>query len=297
MLDNNVDAKEYISILLKIAENCTTNVVVQQYVYTRMEEILGLSQDSKDDVNSDAFGMKHSVLFTMEGGKRINDNCFSRALTQTSDIYLQKSCSIVYAALLTQFEGNANALILWMINKLASVSNGVWEMALPALAVLARTDKCKPLLIRNNIIFHIVAILKRLGVNGNSQHLYDLVFVLWALSLSLGDAEEESFLHNNVISVVIDLLAASPSRKITRMSICAMRNLAEKQTDKILNEMYTAGVMRIIDNFSSNNAMKQMNDPEFEADFKVLSDILHRNYRELSSFERWASEVESGGLR
>ncbi len=40
-----------------------------------------------------------------------------------------------------------------------------------------------------------------------------------------------------------------------------------------------------------------MNDPEVDADFRVLMDVLNRNYRELSSFDRLRSEYEAGSLR
>lgn len=36
---------------------------------------------------------------------------------------------------------------------------------------------------------------------------------------------------------------------------------------------------------------------EFESDVKALYDIMNRNYRDLSTFERWVSQVHSGALR
>lgn len=300
-MDNPADAKDYVTILLKIAENCSTNVVAQQYVYTRMEEILGLSNDSKDDVNSDAFGMKHAVLFASEpaspsASRRINDNCFYRALSTSNDIYLQRSCSVVYAALLSQFDGNAAGLIGWITSKLSSTSNGVWDMALPALTILTRTDKCKAALLAGNIIHHVVIILKRIGVNGNSQHLYELVFVLWTLALGK-DIDPHLYVQQDVISSVVELLAASPSRKVTRMCLGTLRYVVEKADEKVLHEVYTTPLLRILDNIASSQAMKQMNDVEAEGDFKVLLEVLHKNFRELSTFERWQAEIESGALR
>lgn len=315
VLDNPTDAKDYISILLRVAESCTANVVVQQYVFTRMEEVLGLAADGRDDVNSEAFGMKHSMLFTQEvplaptpspnaspapPRRVVNDACF-RALSLASDIYLQRSCSVVYAALLSQHEASpstsASPLVTWITAKLASPSQGVWDMALPALCLLVRTERCRPQLLAGGVLHQISGILKRLGVNGNPQQLYDLVFVLWALSLDKESAFVTDFLHQNLVSQVVDLLASSPSRKVTRVCVGTLRNLAEAQDEKVLNELYTANIMRLVDNFTSNHAMKQMGDVEVEADFKILADLLHRNFRELSTFERWASEVASGALR
>lgn len=42
---------------------------------------------------------------------------------------------------------------------------------------------------------------------------------------------------------------------------------------------------------------KQYGDAEVEQDVRALHEVLTRNYRDLSTFERWASEVQSGALR
>ena len=46
-----------------------------------------------------------------------------------------------------------------------------------------------------------------------------------------------------------------------------------------------------------SSALQQAADPEFEYDAKTLYDILMKNYRELTSFDRWATEVTTGALR
>lgn len=46
-------------MLLRLAENCTSNLTVQEYVFTRVEEILGIGIDYADG-DADAFGLKVS---------------------------------------------------------------------------------------------------------------------------------------------------------------------------------------------------------------------------------------------
>lgn len=292
VLDNAADANEFAKMLLKIAENCTTNVTLQQYIFTRIEEILGLAIDSTDN-DAEAFGIKHAPLFTTDGTK-LADNCFSRALS-FSDIYLQRSASLSFACLLTVCEGNIASLLSWINGKLASNSNGVWDMALPSLCMLARSEKTRGSLISAGIVGNVAAILKRIGINGNSQQIYELIFILWALSL--GEKETSPYLTAGIVPLLVDFLSASPSRKVTRMIICTLRNLAHSEDHKILNEMLTAGLMKTIDYLHGSNAIKQMDDPDVENDFRVLSEILSENYRELSSFERLDSEINSGALR
>lgn len=289
VLDNPTDANEFAKMLLKIAENCTTNVTVQQYVFTRIEEILGLGLD--DD--SDAYGIKHAHLFTTDGQK-LADSAFTRAIN-FSDIYLQRSAANAFACLLTAREGNVASLLTWINSKLSSNSNGVWDMALPALCILARAQSTRTHLLSANIIQNVVTILNRIGVNGNPQHIYELCFILW--SCSLGETDLNAYLSSGAIPLIIEYLAAAPSRKVTRVILATLRNLSSSENDKVISEMLTAGLMRMIENITSSNAIKQMSDTDVEADFRVLSDTLHKNYRELTSFDRYASEVKSGALR
>lgn len=46
-----------------------------------------------------------------------------------------------------------------------------------------------------------------------------------------------------------------------------------------------------------SNAHKQTGDTELESDVKFLHDVLVKNYKDLSTFDKWASEVHSGALR
>ena len=292
VLDNSQEASEFVKILIKIAENCTTNLTVQQYVFTRFEEILGLGIDLNDS-DREAFGTKHAPLFTVDG-KKLADTCFIRAL-KSSDIYLLRSATLSFACLLTVCDGNTNDLLNWINGKLNSSASGTLEMALPSLCMLARSQKTRISLSNGGTISTVVSILKKLGINGNPQHIYELSFVLWALSLCEPDLE--SYLSSGSIPLIIEYLAASPSRKVTRVIISTLKNLAVTEDHRVLNEMLTAGIMRLIDLFNGANAIKQMADPDVEADYRILQDVVAKNYRELTSFERIASEINSGALR
>jgi V-type H+-transporting ATPase subunit H len=42
---------------------------------------------------------------------------------------------------------------------------------------------------------------------------------------------------------------------------------------------------------------KGVADPEFDGDLRSLNDILTTNFRELTAFDRWVSQIYSGALR
>lgn len=295
VLDSAGDAEEYCKMLLKIAEQSTTNVVVQQYVFTRIEEILGIGADVTD-TNAEAFGTKHAKYFTVEvgGGRILNDNAFVRAI-DFSDNYVQKSASVGFATLLSVYEGNANALVAWINSKLPSSRADLWEVALPALGAVTRSPQGRGVLMRTGIVGTIVGILRRITVAGKAQHIYELVFALWTLSLNEVDAQ--AYLSAGTVPTLLEFLAATSSKKVIRIIVFTLKNLAGFGNENILNEMFASGILRLVDNLAGSGAIKQMNDSEAETDFRALQEILNKNYRELSSFERFKSEYEAGALR
>ena len=142
----------------------------------------------------------------------------------------------------------------------------------------------------------LVEMLEKIGANGNSQNLYDLMFCLWALSLR-DDIDLKYFLSSPSIPVTSDLVAAAPSRKVVRMAIGYLCNLAKAEDPVVLTEMFSYGIEKSLDAMIQSNSLSQAADPEFENDAKLLYDILMKNYRELTSFDRWATEVTTGALR
>jgi hypothetical protein len=279
-------------MLVKIAEFCTTNVTVQQYVFTRIEEILGIGVDFSDS-DRDIFGIKHAKLFTTDG-KQLSDSTFSRAIT-FSDIYLQKSASLAFATLLTACDGNGAALVNWINTKLSSSSVGVFDVALPALCALTRSPTARTLLIANGTVNSIATVLKKIGVGANPQYIYDLIVSLWAISLT--ETDPRPYLTSGTVPILLEFLASSSSKKILRVIIYTLKNLASFNNEQIINEMYSSGVLRLIENLTNAHTVSQLNDGDADNDFKMLSDILHKNYRELSSFDRLNSEYDSGALR
>jgi len=294
ILEQPAEAKELVDILMQLADNCTTDLAVLQYAFTRIEEILGLG-DGEEESNSSR-GTQHSHLFSKNGS--VNEGPFLKALEgrDTQDTYLEKSAALGLARLYGVCEGKVSHLIRWINSKLTSPSQGVWEIALPALAMLSRKPSARNMIVSKGCLGHLVDILKRVGVNGNAQQLYELTFAIWTLSLG-EDVDTKAFLTTGSINLLVDLVAAAPSRKVTRVSVATLMNLASKEVPDILMEMFTTPLQKLIDGMVQSNSYKLANDPEFETDVKSLHDVLVKNYRELSTFERWSSEVTSGNLR
>lgn len=115
-----------------------------------MVKILGVGLDYTSS-DAEAFGIKHAHLFTSDG-VHLLDSGFVKALL-SPDIYLQRSASMGFACLLTATDGNIDSLINWINGKLQSTSNGVSDMALPALAVLTKSQFARNKLISSGVLF------------------------------------------------------------------------------------------------------------------------------------------------
>lgn len=291
-LDNVNDAVELGRILMKISAN-PNDTIIARYAFFRAEQILGLSTDESDAANT-AFGIKHAHIFTF-GGVYLNDASLVKALL-SSDTGVQRSAGLIFATLLTVYEGSSDRLKEWIVSKLVSSIDGVWEIAIPALTTFTRNNNArKTALVEAGAVQNIASIFRTIDLSGKTQQVYELCFVLW--TLSLGQLDLSAYLSAGIIPILVDLLASAPTRKIVRMSLATLRNLAACEDDNMLNEMYTAQLPKVLDSMHHNHFLRNAADEEAEHDFKFLQEVLSRNFRELSSYERWASQVYSGSLR
>ena len=273
--------------MMRLADKCTSNIPTQQFVFTKIEQILGVD-------NAGVNVKQRAPLFTFDG-ENLQDGPFLRAI-RSNDAYTKRAASVGLASLLTVCDGEINSLITWICEQLSSPGEGVAENAIPALSIILRRESARQLFSDRHGINTLVQILAKLGVNGNGQLIYDICFCLW--TLSLGEAADlTSFLSSGSIRYLVDLFTAAPSRKVVRMVASTLRNLSVLENEDVLTEMLTGPLQKHLEHMLSANAHKQAGDPELEADVRNLYDTLMKNFRDLSSYDRWVSEVHTGALR
>ena len=272
---------------------------MQQYVYTRIEEVLGLNIDTSD-VDIAVFG-SHNARYFAPDGVNLSDAPFLRAI-KSSDPYTRKSASLGLACLLSQKTGKLTEFMEWIFAgvdgamlSLDSKDKGIEEIT-PALCMILRSDDARAIFIAKGGVEKITSIINKIGANGSAQQLYDFTFCIWALSLG-SEIPVAPFLAAGTIRSLVELVAAAPSRKVFRVAISALRNLAALENDAVLTEMLTHGLQKTLESIILSNGHKQAGDLEVESDVRVLFDGLTKNYRELSTFDHWTSEVNTGALR
>ena len=119
--------------------------------------------------------MKQRAPYFTIDGVNIQDGPFLRGI-RSKDSYTQRSAALGLACLLTAREGEVNALVTWICEQLSSSQPQHAEIAIGALSMIMRRASARKLFLAQGGVTHISHVLKRLGVNGNAQQLYDLSF-------------------------------------------------------------------------------------------------------------------------
>jgi V-type H+-transporting ATPase subunit H len=289
-MENKEHKENLVNLLLKISKSPSTNSKILLYVFARIANILDIYNNASDISNKD----NNSLILFPHG--IIDNDLFLNGLNNV-DITLQKISALCYAYCLPKCSsGEFNSIVTWCINNLSYTSNVGFEDVIPVLVSLFKSEQARDVFLQNGGLILIINLIKKIGANGNAQQLYELTFLVWTLAL-VSDKYINIFLSSGIIPNLVDILSAAPSRKVVRMTLATLRHLSNSENDVILNEMLTAQLDKILANMISTNTHKQAGDLEVEADCQALSEILTKNYRELSTFDRWASEVQSGALR
>lgn len=165
--------------------------------------------------------------------------------------------------------------------------------------------------------------MKGMGSNSNSasgvsvQQMYELCFCLWTLTYECNASAtvRTHFSRDSVVNSLVDIVTSAPREKVVRVALSALRNLATCNADEspspvlsggvgssrasrvidgsvFLNEMIGAGLMKTLDHMKD----RQWTDPDILEDLDVLHKLLHENYKDMSTYDVYKAEVETGHL-
>ena len=126
---------------------------------------------------------------------------------------------------------------------------------------------------------------------GDHQRLYEVCFSLWVLSYS--DKASECFAKTKIIETLCDIVQANFREKLTRVAIAALVNLVPKQNGEHCQTMAECDLLETLKDLSESHWA----DPDVVADIDELKEAMQKNYRVLSSFERYRKEVLKGELK
>mmetsp|Transcript_19786 Transcript_19786/g.39428 ORF Transcript_19786/g.39428 Transcript_19786/m.39428 type:complete len:515 (+) Transcript_19786:178-1722(+) len=214
------------------------------------------------------------------------------------------------------------ALISWIVAQLkASTTSGV-ALTVPSMNALMDCTESRLLFANSGGIRYLARHLRVSGKRANAaktknagkkdngsapaQLLYELAFCLWTLTYEVNESVpvRVDFSKDEAIAALCDLVAVAPREKVVRVSLAALRNLATCESldtpvgeatvsgKTYLNDMIACGLMKSI----AHMRERQWTDPDIVEDIKELHGFLVENYKDMSRWEVYANEVESGQL-
>jgi V-type H+-transporting ATPase subunit H len=164
---------------------------------------------------------------------------------------------------------------------------------------------------------------KRMGP-ASVQQLYELTFCLWILTFEVSESASiaaDLAKDSAAVAALCDLVAMAPREKVVRVALAALVNLATMNPNSngnsstatattaataaaaastsvingthFLSEMIACGLMKAMDHLRD----RQFTDPDLVHDVDLLHKLLHDNYKEMSRWEVYKNEVESGHLQ
>ena len=297
-LKDEHSAGKFAKSLLKVVAN-VSDVPALQYTLTRIEDVLLFADDN-------GLPLAKRVAYFTENDV-FEDKPFLRSLTHTRDAYCSKVCASVLATMLTAREdADCEPFVCWLCDQLSASRGGKSDVkaAVPALTILLRATRARDVFAEHGGVGYLTKLLKRsLGApseadQSTAQMLYELTFCLWTLSLEFRNNTRVAtdFASNATVEALADQIAAAPREKVLRVSLSTLRNLCTgvlSSTEGVAAKMIRAGLPKILRTLRE----RPFTDPDVKDDVEQLSKVLATNYRELSTFDRYVAELNSGDLQ
>jgi len=218
------------------------------------------------------------------------------------------------------------ALTAWIVSQLKSTNGSSIGLAIPAMTALMAATETRHLFSASGGIKYLARQLDSTGksvTQTNSyegdnkrnrsttiQQLYELTFCLWCMTYELNaspNIRADFCKDGSAVAALTGMVSASPREKVVRVALSALVNLATCTSednpgpaglnpvdgDGFLTDMLACRLMKQIQHLEE----RQFTDPDIVHDIKTLHKLLADNYKEMSRWEVYKNEVESGHLQ
>jgi len=239
-----------------------------------------------------------------------------------------KARSTSYASAVEPLE----ALTAWIVSQLKSTNGSNVGLGIPAMTALMAATETRHLFSASGGIKYLARQLISSGKTVSSggpgssspsyeaydeskktssttiQQLYELTFCLWCMTYELNaspNVRADFCKDGNAVAALTGMVTASPREKVVRVALSALVNLATCTADdcpgtldvvdgdSFLTDMLACRLMKCIQHLEE----RQFTDPDIVSDIRTLHKLLADNYKEMSRWEVYKNEVESGHLQ
>jgi len=216
------------------------------------------------------------------------------------------------------------ALTAWVITQLKSSNAATVGTIVPATMQLMGATEGRQIFAASGGVKYLSRQLRqRKGAtsdgdanktNSSVQQLYELAFCLWCLTYELNhfaDVRADFAKDGLPVAALVDLVSSAPREKVVRVALAALRNLATCSADLypepasssssnaridakvFLGEMIACGLIKAIGLLRD----RQFTDPDIADDVDSLHKLLADNFKEMTRWEVYQNEIETGQLQ
>ncbi|KAI8639812.1 ATPase V1 complex subunit H [Parasitella parasitica] len=257
-----------------------------------LQKVLILIHDMLD-------GNEERIALFHEAGKNAADFPFEpfRNALRIGDEFIGIQSSKILTLLIcstSQRDVDIHEFFRWMTFQLQSQHPHVIELNVQILDALFHIPAYrKAFWNTNHAIDSLVNLLKNAQAkNIGPQKIYELTFAIWLLTF---DKEIAKNLDKKcqIIPTLVELAKSALKEKIIRVIIATFRNLLEKAPAENMSAMLVAKLLPLCEHL----ATRKWTDQEISDDIEFTQNELQQNFQSLSTFEVYASELETGMLQ
>ncbi len=232
-----------------------------------------------------------------------------------------KTRSASYASTVEPLE----ALTAWIVSQLKSATGSHIGIVVPSMTALMAATETRHLFSASGGIKYLARQLRASSSktqtppvneqtpgsgNATVQQLYELTFCLWCMTYELNGSPNirADFAKDGAaVDALTIMVSSAPREKVVRVALSALVNLANCTSEEAPEP---AGMTRVDGNVFLTDMLackllksiqfledRQFTDPDIVDDIKTLHKLLADNYKEMSRWEVYKTEVESGHLQ
>ncbi|CEI94961.1 hypothetical protein G6F70_001582 [Rhizopus microsporus] len=280
---NDKGVEAYVSLIFYLLKNLSRPDTIQ-YVCLKTDEILSANETNAQHFHNAA--SKDSSL-PFEPFLKLLDNEDEFIALEASKVLTLLACSAPEPTTV-----DLSALYVWITKKLAGNQNDIAELAIQELESLLRISQYRlPIWNTQNTVKELV---HRLSVNKTAstpQIQYQIIFCLWLLTFEKDVAADINEKYD-IIPLLVDIAKSAVKEKVIRVSIATLRNLVELAPSRNLATMLVVKLLPFTENLSA----RKWSDADILEDIDFVKERLQEDFQSLTTFEQYASEVETGKL-
>ncbi|CDH54650.1 atpase v1 complex subunit h [Lichtheimia corymbifera JMRC:FSU:9682] len=217
---------------------------------------------------------------------------FHKAL-QINDEFIGIQSSKILALLVCSTDNrdiDINDFFRWMTFQLQSRNANLIELNIQILDALFHIPPYRMAFWNTlHAVDTLVNILKK--GSSNPQVTYEIVFAIWLLTFDRDIAANLNKKYD-VIPTLIEVAKQAVKEKIIRVVVATFKNLIDKAPRSNLSAMLVAKLLPFVEHLST----RKWYDQEVVDDIEFVQERLQDNFQSLTTFEVYASELETGKL-